>query len=57
MDISRETNDDGTVDRFKPRLVAKGFTQQPGIDREDKFSPITKSSTIRLVFVVATQFN
>ena len=48
---------DGTVDRFKAQLVAKGFTQQPGIDYEDTFSPVAKSSTIRLDFVVATQFN
>ena len=48
---------DGTVNRFKAWPVAKGFTQQSGIDYEDIFSPVTKSSTIRLVLVVATQFN
>ena len=48
---------DGTVDRCKARLVAKGFTQQLSIDYEDTFSPVTKSSTIRLVFSIATQFN
>jgi len=48
---------DGIVDRFKARVVAKGFTQQSGIDYEDTFILVVKSSTIRLVFAVATQFN
>ena len=38
---------DGSVERYKARLIAKGFTQQEGLDFTDTFSPIAKL-TIRL---------
>ena len=37
---------DGSVDKFKPRLVAKVFTQSYGIDYQQTFALVAKLNTI-----------
>jgi hypothetical protein len=44
---------DGSIKRYKARLVARGFTQQEGIDYSETFSPVIKQATVRLVFSIA----
>jgi hypothetical protein len=48
---------DGTIDKYKARLVTKGFDQEEGVDFHETFSPVTKRATIWLVLALATHFN
>nr|GEW52105.1 ribonuclease H-like domain-containing protein [Tanacetum cinerariifolium] len=43
----------GTLSRYKARLVANGSSQQQGIDVDETFSPVVKPATIRTVLSLA----
>lgn len=50
-------NSKGQVERFKARLVARGFDQEYGINYTETFSPVVRYETIRMVIALAAEYN
>lgn len=48
-------NTDGSVHKYKARLVARGFSQRKGIDYKDTYSPVARLDSIRLLLSIVTK--
>ncbi|GKA41951.1 ribonuclease H-like domain-containing protein [Tanacetum coccineum] len=51
--MTRQYLADGTLSRYKARLVANGSTQLEGVDVDETFSPVVKLGTIQTVLSLA----
>lgn len=52
MVLTNKLNQDGTLNRHKARIVAKGYNQIKGIDYNETFSPVCRLSTLRLLVAI-----
>ena len=50
-------NPNGSVERFKASLVAKGYTQREGLDFLETFSPIAKTILVRVLLALVLPNN
>ena len=49
----RKRNENNEIMRYKTRLVAQGFSQRPGIDYEETYSPVIDAITYRFLISLA----
>jgi len=44
--LTKKRDKEGNIIKYKARLVAHGFTQRPGLDYDETFSPVVQFETI-----------
>ena len=54
--LKNKLNPDGTLNRREVHLVARGFTQRPGIDFVETFAPVARLGSLRLMMAISIRY-
>lgn len=46
---------DGSIEKYKARLIAKGYSQVQGEDLTETFAPMTKLTTVKCILALTSQ--
>jgi hypothetical protein len=49
-----KTRTDGSLERYKARLIARSFQQEHGRDYDETFTPVAHMTTIHTLLIVAS---
>jgi len=52
--FKKKYHPNGSIEKYKAGLVAKGFTKKDNIDYFDTFAPVTRISSIRVLLALAS---
>jgi len=55
--FKRKLKVDGSIDRYKARLLAKGYSQVHGLDYHETFSLVVKIASKRILLAIASNKN
>lgn len=51
-----KTNADGNIERYKARLVIKGYRQQKGVEYDEVYAPVVRHTSIRYLLSLAVKY-
>jgi len=57
MGLQNQENASDNVERYKARIVAKGFTQKEGSYYHETFSPVSNNDSFRIIMVLIAHFD
>lgn len=46
---------DGSIEKYKARFVAQGFSQVEGVDYEETFAPVARYTSIKAIISITTE--
>ncbi|XP_075475893.1 uncharacterized protein LOC142514930 [Primulina tabacum] len=55
--FKRKMKSDGTIDKYKARLVIKGYHQREELDYFDTYSPVSRITSIRVILAIVALRN
>jgi hypothetical protein len=55
--LKKKYNAQGLITRYKARLVARGFSQEKGIDYNETFSPVINISSLRILLALTAIYD